>query len=139
MFTEAAEEKYRKVRRCRTLAGFLKSIYAEDSAEFIRAVKIAFTMEDLIQGARGIDYLEALIRYVMNARQDIEFNDIYGAVKEISLEGSELIMTIAEQLIKEGMEKGMEKVAKQMFSDGEDINKIIKYTGLSREDIERLK
>ncbi len=70
-----------------------------------------------------------------------------GAVKEISLEGSELIMTIAEQLIKEGMEKGiekgmekgMEKVAKQMFSDGEDINKIIKYTGLSREDIERLK
>ena len=43
-------------------------------------------------------------------------------------------MTIAEQLIKEGMEKGMEKgmergmekVAKQMFSDGEDINKIIK-------------
>ena len=103
----------------------------------------------------------------MNARQDIEFNDIYGAVKEISLEGSELIMTIAEQLIKEGMErgmergiekgiekgmergmergiekgieKGMERVAKQMFSDGEDINKIIKYTGLSREDIERLK
>ena len=48
-------------------------------------------------------------------------------------------MTIAEQLIKEGMEKGIEKVAKQMFSDGEDINKIIKYTGLSREDIERLK
>lgn len=56
-------------------------------------------------------------------------------------------MIIAEQLIKEGMEKGMEKgmergmekVAKQMFSDGEDINKIIKYTGLSREDIERLK
>ncbi|MDO9535168.1 MAG: transposase, partial [Bacillota bacterium] len=44
-----------------------------------------------------------------------------------------------EDAEKQGMEKGMEKVAKQMLSEGEDIEKIMKYTGLSREEIEKLK
>lgn len=45
----------------------------------------------------------------MSARQDIEFDDIYSAAKEISLERSEIVMTIAEQLINEGMQKGLQK------------------------------
>lgn len=48
-----------------------------------------------------------------------------------------------KQGIEKGLEKGMEKrnieIAKQMLSDSEDIAKIIRYTGLSREDIEKLK
>ena len=41
--------------------------------------------------------------------------------------------------IEKGIEKGMEKVARQMLSDGEEIAKIMRYTGLSRENIEKLK
>ena len=37
------------------------------------------------------------------------------------------------------MEKGIEKVALKMLTEGEDIEKIMKYTGLSREEIEKLK
>jgi predicted transposase/invertase (TIGR01784 family) len=44
-----------------------------------------------------------------------------------------------EKGIEKGLEKGLEKVARQMLSDGEDIGKIIRYTGLSREKVERLK
>ncbi len=44
-----------------------------------------------------------------------------------------------EKGLEEGLEKGLEKVAKQMLSDGENIEKIIRYTGLSREEIEKLK
>jgi len=44
-----------------------------------------------------------------------------------------------EDAEKQGMEKGMEKVARQMLSEGEDIEKIIRYTGLNKEDIEKLK
>ena len=48
-----------------------------------------------------------------------------------------------ERVIKKSMEdaekKGMEKVAKQMLAEGEDIEKIVRYTGLIKEDIERLK
>ena len=40
--------------------------------------------------------------------------------------------------IEKGIEQGIEKVAKQMLSEGEDIGKIIRYTGLSREKIAKL-
>ena len=48
-----------------------------------------------------------------------------------------------EKGMERGMEKGMElasiKFARQMLLDNEDMNKIIKYTGLSKEEIENLK
>ena len=39
----------------------------------------------------------------------------------------------------EGMEKGIEKVAVEMIKDNEPIEKIIKFTGLSKQEIETLK
>ena len=52
-----------------------------------------------------------------------------------------------EDAEKQGIEKGIEEgreernieLAKQMIEEGEDINKIMKYTGLSEEEIENLK
>jgi len=44
-----------------------------------------------------------------------------------------------EKGIEQGMEKGILSVARQMISEGEDIEKIMKYTGLSKQDIEQLK
>jgi len=41
--------------------------------------------------------------------------------------------------IEQGIEQGILKVAKQMLLEGEDIEKIEKYTGLSKETIEQLK
>ena len=38
----------------------------------------------------------------------------------------------------EGEENKALKIAKEMFIDGEPIEKIIKYTGLSKEDIQKL-
>jgi len=40
---------------------------------------------------------------------------------------------------KHGIEQGILKVAKQMLLEGEDIEKIEKYTGLSKEAIAQLK
>ncbi len=97
----------------------LKAIFKKETAEFMDAVKMLFmAMEELNKRTRGIDYLETLIRYIMSTRKDIEFEDIYNAVKEISLEGSEIIMTIAEKLINEGMEKGIEKGMKKGMKKG---------------------
>lgn len=83
----------------------------------------------------------------MNTRQDISITDVYEVVKNISLERSEDIMTIAEQLIKEGMEKGMEKgrleekknVARKLLSVGLTIEQIVEATDLSIEEIMELK
>ena len=37
------------------------------------------------------------------------------------------------------MEKRNVEIARQMLSDGEEIVKIMRYTGLSKEDIKKLK
>ena len=44
-----------------------------------------------------------------------------------------------EKGIEKGMEKGIQAVARQMLAEGEDVEKIIRYTGLAREEIEKLK
>ncbi len=79
----------------------------------------------------------------MNARQDISITDVYEVVKNISLERSEEIMTIAEQLIKEGMEKGRleekKNVARKLLSVGLTIEQIVEATDLSIEEIMELK
>jgi len=88
----------------------LKAIFAKDSVAFVTVLQKSFlALEELREKTRGIDYLETLVRYIMSARKDITFEDVYSAVQEISLEGSDILMTIAEKLINEGMEKGMEK------------------------------
>ena len=82
----------------------------------------------------------------MNARNDLELQTVYDIAKEISLERSEVVMTIAEKLITEGMEKGMEKgvekgkleVAGNLLGLGVEIDKIIKATGLTEDEIKKL-
>ena len=45
----------------------------------------------------------------MNARNDLEFQTVYELAQEISMERSEVLMTIAEKLIGEGIEKEREE------------------------------
>jgi len=53
------------------------------------------------------------------------------------------MITNVERVIKKSLEEAgkqsLEKVAKLMLIDGEPIEKIMKYTGLSKEEIEELK
>ena len=73
------------------------------------------------------------------AYRDIK-NSIDTAKQEGLAEGMELGM-------KKGMKKGMEKgknersleIAKTMLADGVDINLIMKYSGLTQEQIDKLK
>ncbi len=48
-------------------------------------------------------------------------------------------MTIAEKLINEGIEKGMEKVVLQMLFENEPVERIVRYTGLSKDSIDELR
>jgi len=44
-----------------------------------------------------------------------------------------------EKGIEKGMEKGIQAVARQMLAEGYDIDSILRCTGLSKEEIEKLK
>ena len=46
--------------------------------------------------------------------------------------------TIFQEGLEAGMEKGMEKVAKQMKFKGKPIDEVIEFTGLTKDQIEKL-
>jgi predicted transposase/invertase (TIGR01784 family) len=75
-------------------------------------------IEKLEQQEKGIDYFKTLVMYVINAREDFNMNIVNKVVKNISLGRSEEIMTIAEQLFKEGLEKGIREGIKEGLQEG---------------------
>jgi len=69
----------------------------------------------------------------------LSYVDVHSAVKEASPKGGEMLMTIAEKLRNEGKEEGKEKVALQMLFENEPVEKITRYTGLTKDRIEELR
>ena len=75
-------------------------------------------------------------RYISSEASKMAYRDIKNSVDTAKREG-----------IAEGMEKGMEldmnqkalDIARNMLADGIDINLIMKYSGLTQEQIEKLK
>ena len=75
-------------------------------------------------------------RYISFETSKMAYRDIKNSVDTAKREG-----------IAEGMEKGMElgmnqkalDIARNMLADGVDINLIMKYSGLTQEQIEKLK
>jgi hypothetical protein len=57
-----------------------------------------------------------------------------GVIKMISN-----VERVIQKSLEDAKKEGRLDVAKQMILEGEDIEKIIRYTGLSREEIEKLK
>ena len=77
------------------------------------------------------------------AYRDIK-NSVDTAKREGIAEGMEIGMAKGKQEgLAEGMEKGMNQrsldIARNMLADGVDINQIMKYSGLTQEQIEKLK
>ncbi len=64
------------------------------------------------------------------------YRDIKNSIDTAKLKG-------IEEGMKKGMEKGMNQkaldIARNMLADGVDINLIMKYSGLTQEQIEKLK
>lgn len=117
----------------------------EEIIELFKEVIGLLIKIELTDGMTNI--VEACIRYVLNVRDDVtkeEFREIAG---EVTLEGSEFVMTVADKLREEGLEEGLEQgikegiktTAKTMIVEGESMEKIVKYTRLTKEEIEKIK
>lgn len=126
----------------------LRDIFGKDYDGFIETIGESIkALDKLEEQNKGIEYFETFIRYIMNARNDIKISKVYDIAKDISVERSEKVMTIAEELINQGMEKGIEQgekqraisIAKEMLADGEHLEKIIKYSKLPESEVLKLK
>lgn len=84
----------------------LRTIHRSDG-EFTEGFRRALeSMRDLEMQTTGMGYFETCVRYIMNVRQNVTLEEIYGLTKSALAEGGEMIMTIAEQLVEKGRQEG---------------------------------
>lgn len=100
--------------------------------EFLEIGKKYFESEE------GTGFLKSILIYLYSSNK-FEINTIVSTLKEISEEGGELAMTTALKLKEEGKIEGRIEAALKMLEHGLDINLIADCTGLSVEEIEKLK
>ncbi len=65
---------------------------------------------------KATEYIETLIHYIISAREDINYEGVYNTINHVSPKVGEMLMTIAEKLINEGMEKGREEGREEIKS-----------------------
>ncbi|MEM7383291.1 MAG: Rpn family recombination-promoting nuclease/putative transposase [Bacteroidota bacterium] len=90
-------------------------------------------------------YIERSIEYLLEVGHHKE-EDLLAAFEKTSNKLKQTMLTTKQQIEKRGLEQGLEqgiqqgleKTAKQMLEDGEPMEKIKKWTGLSREKLEQL-
>lgn len=97
----------------------------------------------------GLRFLESVCRYIFMATT-IDHAAILRKVTMLPDGAKEAIMTTAEKLIKQGLEKGLEEgeqrgekkakieYARRMIEEGLEEDLIIRITGLSRDEVRAL-
>lgn len=116
----------------------LKHIFARDVLPYLQ--DIAELLRWIAQSG-GRDYVSIVLQYALERGELKNKQAFFELINtQISSEVGEKIMTLAEQLIDEGMAKGLQKgkleVAERLLSEGIELTFVAKMTGIS---LERLK
>ncbi len=136
-FSPYSAEEIRGGVELRIFISILNAMFKEEEEFLATVTRSMQALEELDRGQKATDYLETMVRYIISARDDMSYIDMHDAVKNVSPKGGEMLMTIAEKLINEGLEKGMEKTltALEAFREGKDLEEVMNLTGLEREKL----
>ncbi len=97
----------------RIMLTLLRDIFTKDDEKFYKSLlKSVEYIKELEGKQSGIEYFETMMRYIFSARKDLTketADELQRKLKTNYPEGSDLIMTLAEILRKEGREEGREK------------------------------
>ena len=115
---------------------YTQSTLVEKLESFFSSDILYFTTEE------GLRVLERICRYIFKATT-IDAETVVRTVTALPEAAKETIMTTAEKLIKQGFGKGKQEAkieyARRMLEEGLDVELIVKITGLSRDEVEKLK
>lgn len=109
--------------------------------EVIEILIEAIELLDRIERKDIVTYsVSECIKYVLSIRDDISEIEIKNVAEKISIEGGELVMSVAERLIEQGREEGAKKekirTAKRLMDLRLSVEQIMEATGLTKEEIE---
>jgi predicted transposase/invertase (TIGR01784 family) len=93
------------------------------------------------------DYLVALVNYLVSSPGNLTDNEINESISEVFSQGGDIMATIAEKWIDQGVAKGIEKgiekgkwdVVKNMLRKGISIDFIEEITGFTADKIKQFK
>ncbi len=161
------DEQIKGEVQLRILLTIFRDIFTKDSQVIRKSVLRATDfLRELDDKQTGIEYFETFMRYVLNAGQKLtkkEMNDIIEAIETTFPEGSETVMTLAEQFKQEGREKGREEgreeglikgievgiekgekqrainVARKLLKMNMSIDQVVDATDLTKKEVEKIK
>lgn len=123
---------------------FLLLLKYNKEAELFKALPGIFQLiYGLSDDVKSTEYIEMFLRYLMATVEEDKKNELKKEIVKSLKERGDIMPTIAEELIREGMEKGMEKGkiedAEKMISKGMTNADIRDITGLSIKKIEEIR
>ena len=137
------DEEIKGEAQLRIILSVFRDIFTKNSRglqeSILEAVEYLVELEDK---QSGIEYFETLMRYIFSARANLTKTDVKEIIKKIGTtypEGSEVVMTLAERFMEEGVMKGLEKVVRKSIIKGLTTEDIIEITGLKKEEIEDIR
>ena len=137
-------------------SAFLLLKYIDDPGLLEMVARIGYNLEQIAREMGGPDYLRTIYAYAYKASKHVKAQDLAMVMREkIGGKAGEIAMTVAEELREIGREEGLEvgriegrqegrqeglsEVAFIMFTKGYDLEKVSEITGLSSDQVLRLK
>jgi predicted transposase/invertase (TIGR01784 family) len=147
-----------KQKELLALANLIGSVFlldqARDLAQIIKRLKKLALIIKKMEPEEFNLFASWVLNIISRGIPQEKKDQIAGIFKDARPEEVESMLSNVEKVLeksweeaeKKGVEKGLQqgleqakvKIAKQMLLDGEDVNKIAKYTGLTREEIDKL-
>lgn len=107
------DEEIKGEAQLRILLSIFRDIFTKDREKLIESIeRAAHYLDELDDRKTGIEYFETFMKYIMNAGQKLKKTDIAEIIKKIENtypEGSDIVMTLAEILRKEGIQEGIQE------------------------------
>lgn len=98
-------------------------------------------LEPFIQALSKADrqIIASVVRYIFEAGKIIEPVDFFDRFEDACKGRGDNMATVADYLRQQGAQKTMQKVAADMYKEGIDVKLIKKITGLSEQDLSKLR
>jgi len=121
------DEQIKGEVQLRILLTIFRDIFSKDSKVIRKTVlRAAECLKELDDKQTGIEYFKTYIRYILSAGQKLtkeDVNDIVENVEKTYPEGSEVVMTLAEQLRQEGRQEGIQEGIQKGIQKGRQEEK----------------
>jgi predicted transposase/invertase (TIGR01784 family) len=115
----------------------MKSAYNDDM-ETVKAIFKLWHEKGFVTDKDKVIFFLIYVAYI----RDIPLEQLKKTLEECKIEGGDIMPSLAQRLIEQGVEQGTVKKAKetarQMLNDDFPIESIIKYTGLTEKEIKEL-